>query len=207
MRLSKRTTIAALSMLLVGAWMTSPTTASAKTKKMKSCATAEMVLATTGVGDTDGDGLSNCRETKQLGTSPTLSDTDGDGLSDSQELMDHSDPLVADSDHDGSEDGNDSDPGIPLQQVKAFLDTLTCPQVGVPGTIGVLGISVILTDQTQFEDNSCEALAAMIVPTVPPAPPVEPVRVNLRLVEDAAGVLTAVKIESHHADDQNKDED
>jgi hypothetical protein len=75
MRLNERTTLAALSMLLVGAWLTSPTTAVAKTRKMKSCANAEMVLTNTGVGDTDGDGLSDCRETKQLGTSPTLSDT------------------------------------------------------------------------------------------------------------------------------------
>jgi len=203
---STRLTVAVCSLVLAAAWLATPTAASAKTRKMKSCASAEATLAATGVGDRDGDGLSDCRETKQLRTSPTLEDTDGDGASDGMEVADHSDPRDRDSDDDGLEDGHDSDPRIPIQRIKAFLDGVTCPQLGVPGSLSALGISVILDDRTEFDDVTCEEMAAMLVPTVPPAPPAEPVRVDVRLVEDSTGVLTAVEVEAHTCDRMNKDE-
>ena len=201
MRTAAKATVTILSLAVLGAWLVAPTSAPAKTKKMKSCAAEETALASTGQGDTDGDGLSNCRESKQLHTSPTLADTDGDGLADGQELAEHSDPLDVDSDDDGAEDGHDSTPSIPLQKVKAFLDTLTCPQVGVPGSIGALGISVAINDQTEFDDTTCDALLALL------QTPGRPVRVEIKLVEDTTGALTATEIEAHECDRQNKDED
>jgi hypothetical protein len=56
--------------------------------------------------DTDGDGLSDYRESNILLTNPSLADTDGDGLNDSAELTTHaSNPLKADTNDDGFNDG------------------------------------------------------------------------------------------------------
>lgn len=57
--------------------------------------------------DTDGDGLSDARETS-LGSNPSISDTDGDGLIDGEEADGHgSSPTVTDSDGDGLTDGDE----------------------------------------------------------------------------------------------------
>lgn len=55
--------------------------------------------------DTDGDGLSNYRESNILNTNPNLADTDGDTLSDFSEVnTHHTNPLLADEDNDGLDD-------------------------------------------------------------------------------------------------------
>jgi hypothetical protein len=57
--------------------------------------------------DTDGDGLSDRRET-ELGTDPNNPDTDGDGLTDGQEVLTYrTNPLVKDTDGDGYDDGSE----------------------------------------------------------------------------------------------------
>jgi hypothetical protein len=69
---------------------------------------------TTGDVDTDGDGLSDLKETA-LGTSATDVDTDDDGLSDGEEDANHNgivdpgetDPRKADTDGDGIQDGTE----------------------------------------------------------------------------------------------------
>jgi hypothetical protein len=85
-----------------------------------------------GLGDTDGDGLSDAWETlyfgnltplpsdntdndglthleeQTAGTNPTIADTDTDGLTDGAEVLTHlTNPLVVDTDGDGLSDGNE----------------------------------------------------------------------------------------------------
>ena len=63
------------------------------------------LLGRTKAVDSDGDGLSNERETAKWGTDPNLADTDGDGLSDKVEVNGDTDPLKPDTDGDGLSDG------------------------------------------------------------------------------------------------------
>jgi len=174
-----------------------PTAASAKSK-VKSCAGAETLLRETGRGDRDGDGLSDCRERRQLGTLMTDADSDGDSVSDGDEVAERCDPLDSDSDDDGIEDGEDSTPGIPEQEVKAFLDALTCPQVGVPGSITALGTTATLDDHTAFEDVGCEGVVALLA--------AGSVLVEIDIREDSTGALTAAGVEVEH-DESDDDED
>ena len=109
----------------LGAFVSAPSPASAKAKK-DPCRKADAKMALTGEGDSDGDGLSDCREQKQLGTKVDDPDSDHDGVSDGDEVKHHCDPMDADSDHDGVEDGDDETLGILEQEVKAFFDALTC---------------------------------------------------------------------------------
>ncbi|MBT7069201.1 MAG: OmpA family protein [Verrucomicrobia bacterium] len=61
--------------------------------------------ATGGPLDSDGDGLSDVRES-ELGTDPYDPDTDKDGLSDGDEVLTYkTDPLNPDTDYDGLKDG------------------------------------------------------------------------------------------------------
>lgn len=181
-----------------------PTAASAKKKQKDRCARADARLAATGKGDKDGDGLSNCRE-RLLGTSAVLADTDDDGLDDATEVEDGCDPNDADSDHDGVEDGEDPTPALPPEQkLEAILDALTCPQPGVPGSLSALGVTVVLDDATQFEDATCDELAAALA--VP-----ERVVVEVKIAEDASGGLTALEVQredGHHdsGDDAGDDD-
>jgi len=202
MRTAVKTTVVAVAVVALGLWLTAPTAASAKGKiKSKSCASAEMALLTTGQGDSDGDGLSDCREGKQLGTNPNDPDTDHDGVSDGDEVAEHCDPHDADSDHDGVEDGDDDSPGMPQQQMKAFLDALTCPQVGVPGSITALGTTALLDDTTEFEDTTCDALLAQL------QTPGTVVKVEIKIVEDSLGALTATEVETEHDGDDDHSHD
>lgn len=181
--------------ILAFATMT-PAAASAKTRKMKSCARAEADFLATGQGDRDADGLSDCREVKQLGTSPMSPDTDADQVGDAQELSDHTDPLDADSDDDGVGDHDDAAPRI-QQRLKVFVDALTCPLVGVPGTLSALGMSLTLDDTTVFEDGTCADLGAMMA-----ALPVgSQVFVEVDVVEGSTGLVTATKVESEQAEE------
>ncbi len=174
-----------------------PTAATAKSKG-KSCASAETLFQETGAGDLDGDGLSDCRERRQLGTLMNDADSDDDSVSDGEEVVEHCDPLDVDSDDDGIEDGEDETPGIPEQEVQAFLDALTCPTLGVPGSITALGVTVTLNDLTEFEEVTCDAVAAQLA--------AGPVFVEIDVLEDAAGALTAAEVEVEH-DENDDDED
>ena len=57
--------------------------------------------------DTDGDGLSDCDEALDIGTSPTLADTDEDGVDDGTEVADGTNPRGSDTDGDGLSDGDE----------------------------------------------------------------------------------------------------
>ena len=196
MRMTMKATLVLVAVAVLGLWLAAPTAASAKGKaKSKSCASAEATLLATGQGDSDGDGLSDCRERKQLGTDPNDPDSDHDGVSDGDEVAEHCDPHDADSDHDGDDDGDDDSPGIPEQEMKAFLDALTCPQVGVPGSISALGTTAILNDTTEFEDTTCDALLMQL------QTPGAVVKVEIKIIEDSLGALTATEVEAEHDGD------
>ncbi|MGM0229924.1 hypothetical protein IGJ28_002011 [Enterococcus sp. AZ091] len=60
--------------------------------------------------DTDGDGLTDGKETK-IGTDPTKVDTDGDGLTDGKETEIGTDPTKVDTDGDGFSDGEEVEKG------------------------------------------------------------------------------------------------
>jgi hypothetical protein len=62
----------------------------------------------TPTGDFDGDGVTNIEEALTFGTSPLLADTDGDGLDDGDEIGIGSNPLSDDSDSDGLTDGDEA---------------------------------------------------------------------------------------------------
>ncbi|MGL5830225.1 MAG: hypothetical protein ACRC0L_11740, partial [Angustibacter sp.] len=65
---------------------------------------------TSGVVDSDGDGLPDEQE-KRFGSDPNLADTDGDGLVDTEELRAITDPRKDDSDGDGRDDAADDTDG------------------------------------------------------------------------------------------------
>ncbi len=58
-----------------------------------------------GIGDADGDGLTNWEEVKRYHTDPHDADTDGDGLTDGYEVQNGTDPLNPDTDGNGMPDG------------------------------------------------------------------------------------------------------
>lgn len=189
-------------LVALGLCWAAPTAASAKSKG-KSCAAAEAAFLATGQGDRDGDGLSDCRERRQLGTLMDDADSDDDGMSDGEEMTDRCDPMDSDSDDDGIEDGDDDTPGIPEQKLKAFVDALTCPQVGVPGSITALGVTVALDDHTEFEEVACDAIAMLL------ATPGSSVFAEIEILEDSSGALTAteVELEGEHDDDDDGDDE
>ena len=174
------TTVAA--MLLLGALVLCASDARAADESI--CAKQDARLAATGKGDRDHDGLSNCREKRITGTSPSNADSDGDGvmdgteisdgtnpmdddtdhdgLDDGQEMVAGSNPNDPDSDHDGVDDGEDSDPsGVLEPKIVGPLDSVTCPAEGVEGSLSVLGIQIALTPDTLFDHSaSCADLAA-----------------------------------------------
>ena len=211
MRVGSKTSLAtggALALAL-GLSLTAATDAAAKAPKIKSCAAAEARFLETGEGDRDGDGLTDCRETKQLRTLATDPDTDDDGLMDGEELELRCDPRDSDSDDDGLDDGEDGTPRIPEQKVEGILDALTCPSVGVVGTISVLGTTALIDAGTEFEDESCSELAELLA-----AVPVsgEPIAVEVEIAEDSIGTLTAIEVEVeddidyHDSDDDDSDD-
>lgn len=192
--------------LVMGLSLTAATDAEAKSQKKKNCAAAEALFQATGQGDLDGDGLSDCRETRQLRTSSTNPDTDDDDLMDGDEVSGHSDPRDSDSDDDGLLDGDDDSPRIREQKIEGFLDGLTCPSVGVLGSISVLGTTAVLDDVTEFEDGTCAELAEALAA----AGEVDgtPVFVEIEIAEDAAGALKAIEVEiKHGCDDHDSDDD
>lgn len=88
-------------------------------------------------------------------------DSDADGMDDGEEVSGGCDPRDSDSDDDGVPDGDDETPARPpKQEVTALVDELTCPSDAAPGSVAALGITVVLDDATEFEDETCEELAA-----------------------------------------------
>ena len=90
------------------------------------------------------------------------------------------------------------DPAPKIQQrLKVFVDALTCPQVGVPGSLSALGMSVTLDDTTAFEDGTCADLAALIAAQ----PAGTQVFAEVDVVEGSTGIVTATKVESEDAEE------
>ena len=143
--------------------------------------------------------------------SATNPDTDGDQLTDGEEIADRSDPFSPDGGDDGLLDGDEETTQILQQRVSGFLDGLTCPTVGVLGSISVLGTTANFDDATTFDDGTCADLAARLVPSVPPGPANAPVFVKVKNVEDSVGLLTATEVDvegdSQHIDDDRPDGD
>lgn len=154
-----------------------------------SCERADAIAASTGRGDRDFDGLSNCTERQVLGTSQRDPDTDDDGSDDGDEVAngtnpvdadsdddgltdgdeDHlgTDPLETDSDEDGASDGEDADPADELdREIEGDVDALSCPGVEGNGSVTVLGISIAVTPETEFEGVlDCPGLADLLAAT------------------------------------------
>lgn len=170
------------------------------------CDRADARLAKTGKGDRDGDGISNCRE-RMLRTAADDADSDDDGLDDGEEMSEGCDPHDSDSDGDGIPDGVDDTPAAPpKQKLKALLDALVCPTEGAAGSLTALGVTVVLDETTEFEDATCEEIAALFATG-------EDVLVEVKILEDEAGGLTALEVEledgdhdSHHGGPGGDDE-
>lgn len=196
--------------LAMGLSLSTATDAEAKSSKIKSCARPEALFLETGEGDRDDDGLSDCRETKQLRTLANDPDTDDDGVMDGEEIELRSDPRKSDSDDDGIDDGDDDSSRIPEQKVEGILDALTCPSVGVVGTISVLGTTALLDAGTEFEDESCVELTELLAAGVLSG---TPIMVEVEIAEDSIGAMTAIEVEVeddidyHDSDDDDSDDD
>ena len=177
----------------------------AMAKSKDPCRKADARLARTGQGDTDGDGISDCRETRTLRTFANDRDSDDDGLEDGDEMQKSCDPLDPDSDDDDVDDGDDSSPAAE-QEVQALLDAIVCPAGDVAGSISALGINVVLNAETDFEDASCAELASLLAGG-------STVVVEIEILEDVLGALTAAEVEpemrpdDHDDDDDDGDED
>jgi len=162
-----------------------PSHAQATNPDTGQCAAADARTAATGRGDSDHDGLSDCRERKILGTSPRDFDSDDDGVADGTEVADGTNPVDADSDDDGLSDGDEdavgSDPLNPNSdgddilsdgddpdptgsldsEIRGMITALTCPAAdGTGGNVVVLGITIAVDAQTRFEGADCPSLQA-----------------------------------------------
>jgi hypothetical protein len=185
--------IAAVLWILLAVVVYLPDGAAAKSKSKDPCRKADLRLARTGQGDSDGDGISDCREARLLRTSVEDRDTDRDGLEDGDEMKASCDPHDNDSDDDGIEDGDDETPAVE-QEVKALLDAITCPVPeqpelpAVPGSITALGVTATLDAETEFEKASCEELVTLLGGE-------ESVLVEIEILEDVLGALTATEVE------------
>lgn len=160
------------------------------------CQKADQALARTGVGDSDGDGLSDCREARVLSTDPQNPDTDDDGLDDGDDFGQSCNPKDEDTDDDGTPDGEDPTPVV-TQELEALLDTLTCPVAevldpptpAVPGSLGALGTTLVLNADTRFKHISCEDLAAQL------ALGEGNLLVEVKVLENTLGELNAKSVE------------
>ena len=191
---------AAAAALLLGLALAFGTTPAAAAR----CDRADARLAKTGKGDRDGDGISNCRE-RLLRTAADDVDSDDDGLDDGDEMATGCDPLDPDSDDDGTGDGEDDTPAAPRQKIEALLDALACPTEGAAGSLTALGVTVVLDATTEFEDLSCEEIAALFASE-------GSVQVEVKILEDEAGGLTAREVElgdhdGHHGGSGGDDDE
>lgn len=75
------------------------------------------------IADNDSDGLSNLVEYETTGSDPLVADTDGDGLNDGDELAAGSNPFDPDTDSDGMPDGFEVQYGLnPIDDTDALED-------------------------------------------------------------------------------------
>ncbi len=186
--------------VMLGMFVSAPGPAAAKSTK-DACKKADEKLARTGVGDSDSDGVSDCRESRYLHTLSYDPDSDDDGLDDGDELAESCDPNNHDTDDDGIDDGEDDSPAIE-QKVEALLDAIICPQIEVPGSISALGTTAALDMNSEFEDTTCGELAALLAGG-------GNVFVEIEILEGVLGDLSATEVEFEHNghDDDEDDED
>ena len=198
-----------------------PGSAEAKSKGKKDpCRKADLKLALTGEGDTDGDGVSDCREARFLWTDSLNPDTDDDGLDDGDDFGKSCDPTDDDTDDDGIPDGEDPTPVV-TQKMEALLDALTCttvpvptptsvPTEVVPGSISALGTTAVVDADTHFKGVSCEGLAALL------ALAEGNLVVEVTILENVLGELNATSVklkrgcrrpDHHHGGWWNHDDD
>jgi hypothetical protein len=202
--------LASALVILLGVLVGTAAPASAKGSK-DPCKKADIKLARTGQGDADGDGISDCREQKVLRTAVNDPDTDDDGLDDGDEIERFCHARKPDTDDDGVDDGDDDTPAIE-QKIEAILDAITCPVSATPetpavnGSISALGTTAALTVDSEFEDKSCEDLAARLALG-------QVVVVEVEIFEDMLGALTATEVEvkfrrhdGDHEDDHDDDD-
>ena len=173
-----------------------PGSAEAKSKgKKDACRKADLKLASTGVGDSDGDGVSDCRESRYLKTDTRNPDTDDDGLDDGDDFAKSCDPKDEDTDDDGVPDGDDETPVV-TQKMEALLDAITCPVAevldpptpAVPGSISALGTTAVLNAETRFRGKTCEDLATLF------AEGEGNLLVEIKILENALGELNATSV-------------
>jgi lysozyme-like protein/thrombospondin type 3 repeat protein len=86
--------------------------------------------------DSDGDGLSDGYEQSVSHTDPLVADSDHDSLPDGTEVADGSDPMSADTNHDGISDGFAAQQGLPIGQASALTSPLMSPLGGGLGGAG-----------------------------------------------------------------------
>ena len=208
--------------VVLGVCLWLPGSAEAKGKK-DSCRKADLKLALTGQGDSDGDGISDCREARYLQTDVQNPDTDDDGLNDGEDFGKACDPKDDDTDDDGVPDGVDPTPVV-TQKMEALLDGLTCPTAevldpptpAVPGSISALGATVLLDTATRFKGTSCADLASLF------ALGEGNLLVEVKILENVLGELHATSVElkqgcrrpdhhhrgwwGHHDDDDDDDD-
>lgn len=186
--------------LALGVFVSAPSPAAAKAKVTKdACRKADQKLAKTGEGDSDGDGLSDCRESRYLRTLPYDPDSDDDGLDDGEDFAKSCDPLDPDSDDDGIDDGDDGSPAIE-QELKALLDALTCPTLEAPGSITALGTTALVDLETEFDDTTCAELSNLLLAG-------GNVFVEIEIFENALHELRASEVEFEYPHDGDGDDD
>ena len=187
--------------LVLSAFVVAPDPASAMKARYK-CTRADLKVLLTGQGDSDGDGVSDCREIRYLRTFINDPDSDDDGLDDGEDFAKSCDPLDPDSDDDGIEDGDDRSPVV-KQKMQALLDALSCPTVDAPGSIGALGTTAVVDLETEFDDVTCSELSDLLLEG-------GTVVVKIEILENALHELRATEIElefPHREHDDDDDDD
>jgi serine/threonine protein kinase len=102
--------------------------------------------------DTDGDGLSDGVEAKELPTNPLERDSDSDGILDGVEYQEMLDPTSRDSDGDGIPDSRDQSPNATSTPVPA-PGQATPPPVAVTLNAGFVSNQTYLRRASLFSDN------------------------------------------------------
>lgn len=139
--------------------------------------------------DTDRDGLSDGLEVNVLGSDPKDADSDDDGIDDAHEVASGTDFDDDDSDDDGIPDGEDCDPEDDLDsKIEGAVQAIACPTDVTDGSIKVLGITVKLTANSEFDDPDGCAGVAMGA------------HVELEVTGDAETELVADEVENEDGD-------
>jgi hypothetical protein len=106
--------------------------------------------------DQDNDGLDDVTELEVHHTDPVDADTDGDGLEDGDELLLQTDPLSADSDSDWASDGyeweHDSDPNDPQETPMLGIRINDGAEYATSGTLS-LAFPGLVADRVEASEN------------------------------------------------------